>query len=68
MGSFKRQHLLPFLFAATIPYQLTMSPKIQSSPKCKAWEKFRRAAYGVYVSKKFFPQHSSWDEIWIFLG
>ena len=20
---------------------------------------------GVYVSKKFFPQRSSWDEIWI---
>jgi len=37
--------------------------KIQSSPKCKAWKKFRSAAYGVYVSKKFFPQHSSWDEI-----
>ena len=21
-----------------------------------------------YVSKKFFPQRSSWDEIWIFRG
>jgi hypothetical protein len=53
--------------------------KIQSSPKCKAREKFasiryadclltplRRAAYGLYISKKFFPQRSSWDEIWIF--
>jgi len=48
--------------------------KIQSSPKCKAWKKFRSAAYGLYVSKKFFasiryaaclltplPQRSSWD-------
>jgi len=42
--------------------------KIQSSPKCKAREKFRSAAYGVYASKKFFLQHSSWDEIWIFRG
>ena len=42
--------------------------KIQSSPKCKAREKFRRAAYGVNVSKKFFPQHSNWDEIWILRG
>ncbi len=40
--------------------------KIQSSPKCKAREKFRRAAYALYVSKKFFPQRSSWDEIWNF--
>ncbi len=40
--------------------------KIQSSPKCKAREKFRRVAYALYVSKKFFPQRSSWDEIWIF--
>jgi hypothetical protein len=32
--------------------------KIQSPPKCKAWENFRRAAYGLYVSKKFFSQHS----------
>jgi hypothetical protein len=23
---------------------------------------------GVYVNKKFFPQRSSWDEIWIFRG
>ncbi len=29
--------------------------KIQSSPKCKAREKFRSAAYVLYVSKKFFP-------------
>ena len=28
--------------------------KIQSSPKCKARKIFRRAAYGVYVSKEFF--------------
>jgi hypothetical protein len=55
--------------------------KIQISPKSKAWEKFasiryadclltplRRAAYGLYVSKKFFPQRSSWDEIWILRG
>ncbi len=42
--------------------------KIQSSPKCKAREKFRSAAYVLYVSKKFFPQRSSWDEIWIFKG
>ena len=48
---------------------LFMEPlKIQSSPKCKAREKFRRAAYGVYVSKKFFPQRSSWDKMWIFRG
>ena len=40
--------------------------KIQSSPKCKAWKKFRSAAYDLYVSKKFFTQRSSWDEIWIF--
>ena len=26
------------------------------------------AAYGLYVNKKFFPQHSNWDEIWIFRG
>ncbi len=26
----------------------------------------RSAAYDLYVSKKFIPQHSSWDEIWIF--
>jgi hypothetical protein len=45
--------------------------KIQSSPKCKAREKFasiryadclltplRSAAYGLYVSKEFFPQRS----------
>jgi hypothetical protein len=31
-------------------------------------EKFRSAAYALYVSKKFFPQRSSWDEIWIFRG
>jgi len=37
--------------------------KIQSSPKCKARGKFRRAAYVLYVSKKFFTQRSSWDEI-----
>jgi hypothetical protein len=37
--------------------------KIQSSPKCKARKKFRRAAYDLYVSKKFFMQRSSWDEI-----
>jgi hypothetical protein len=32
--------------------------KIQSSPKCKAREKFRRATYGLYVSEKFFSQRS----------
>src|ERR1039458_4460867 len=32
--------------------------KIQSLPKCKARKKFCRAAYGVYASKKFFPQRS----------
>jgi len=32
--------------------------KIQSPSKCKAWRKFRSAAYGLYVSKKFFSQHS----------
>jgi hypothetical protein len=32
--------------------------KIQSSPKCKAWKKFRRATYVLYVSKKFFSQRS----------
>jgi hypothetical protein len=42
--------------------------KSQSSPKCKARKKFRRVAYIVYVSKKFFPQRSSWDEMWIFRG
>jgi hypothetical protein len=26
-------------------------------------EKIRRAAYDGYVSKKFFPQRRSWDEI-----
>ena len=31
---------------------------MQSSPKCKARKKFRRAAYGLYVSKKFFTQRS----------
>ena len=31
-------------------------------------EKFRSAAYGLYVSKKFFTQRSSWDEMWIFRG
>ena len=34
----------------------------------KAREKFRRAAYELYVSKKFIPQRSSWDEIWILRG
>jgi len=33
--------------------------EIQSSLKFKAREKFRRAAYTQYASKKFFPQHSS---------
>ena len=42
--------------------------KIQSSPKCKERKKFRRAAYALYVSKKFFTQRRSWDEIWIFRG
>jgi hypothetical protein len=42
--------------------------KIQSSPKCKARKKLRRAAYVLYVSKKFFTQRSSWDEMWIFRG
>jgi hypothetical protein len=32
--------------------------KIQSSPKCKARKKLRRAAYVLYVSKKFFTQRS----------
>jgi hypothetical protein len=32
--------------------------KIQSSPKCKACKKFCRAAYDLYVSKKFFTQLS----------
>jgi hypothetical protein len=32
--------------------------KIQSSPKCKARKKFRRAAYVLDVSKKFFMQRS----------
>jgi hypothetical protein len=45
-----------------------VSLKIQSSPKCKARKKFRSAAYDVYVSKKFFTQRNSWDEIWIFRG
>jgi hypothetical protein len=45
-----------------------MPLKIQSSPKCKAREKSSRAAYGEYASKRFFPQRSSWDEIWIFRG
>ena len=40
--------------------------EIQSSPKCKARKKFRSATYGLYVSKKFFSQRSSWDEIWIY--
>ena len=31
-------------------------------------EKFCSAAYALYVSKKFFLQHSSWDGIWIFRG
>jgi hypothetical protein len=31
---------------------------MQSSPKCKARKKFRRAAYRLYVSKKFFTQRS----------
>ncbi|MEO7623650.1 MAG: hypothetical protein ABIS30_11360, partial [Gallionella sp.] len=35
-----------------------ISRKIQSSPKCKARKKIRRAAYGLYVSKKFFMQRS----------
>jgi hypothetical protein len=42
--------------------------KIQIAPKCKARKKFSRAAYVLYVSKKFFPQRSSWDEMWIFRG
>ena len=33
-GSIKRQRLLPFLFATTMPYQLIVSLKIQSAPKC----------------------------------
>ena len=45
-----------------------MPLKIQSSPKCKARKEFRSAAYVLYVSKKFFPQRSSWDEMWIFRG
>ena len=31
-------------------------------------EKISCAAYGIYASKKFFTQHSSWDEIWVFRG
>jgi hypothetical protein len=42
--------------------------KIQSSPKGKARKKFRRAAYEQYVSQKFIPQRSIWDEIWILRG
>ncbi len=42
--------------------------KIQGSPKCKAREKFSGAAYGLYASKKFFSQHSSWNETWFFGG
>jgi hypothetical protein len=45
-----------------------MPLKIQSSPKCKARKKFCCAAYRVYVSKEFFSQRGSWDEIWIFRG
>ncbi len=30
------------------------SKKILNSLKCKAWKKFRSAAYDLYVSKKFF--------------
>ena len=26
-------------------------------------EKIRSAVYALHVSKKFFPQHGSWDEI-----
>jgi hypothetical protein len=44
------------------------SLKILSSPKCKARKKFRRAAYGLYASKKFFTQQSCWNEIWILRG
>ena len=54
-----------FLFVGS---NLRVPLKILSSPKCKAREKFCRAAYGLYVSKKFFSQRSSWDEIWIFRG
>ncbi len=31
-------------------------------------EKFCSTAYGWYDSKKFSPQRSSWDEIWIIRG
>jgi len=31
-------------------------------------EKISPRAYTLYVSKKFFPQRSSWDEIWILRG
>jgi hypothetical protein len=32
--------------------------KIQSSPKCKARNEFRSAAYGLYLSKELFSQRS----------
>ena len=38
---------------------LWVSLKIQSSPKCRAREKFRRAAYVFYVSKKVSRQSQS---------
>jgi hypothetical protein len=39
--------------------------KIQSSPKCKAWGKSCRAAYGLYVSKKIFlaTQQLGYNEV-----
>src|SRR5450759_873376 len=42
-GSIKRQRLLPFLFATTMPYQLVFL-KIQSAPKCPT--RGRRSATG----------------------
>jgi hypothetical protein len=51
--------LLPFLFAATMPEQLGMS--LPELAQCKRG-KFA-APHSLYASKKFFPQHSSWDEI-----
>jgi hypothetical protein len=48
-----------FFICGDNPVSAYDASKIQSSLKCKARGKFRSAAYGLYVSKKFFPQHSS---------
>jgi hypothetical protein len=44
-----------FLFVATMPHQLKVFLKIQSSPKCKAWGKFRSAAYSGICKQEIFP-------------